>query len=154
MAFQTPIASTFIKASSSPRLLGIGMPSLILWFPLLKLQKIVLLSSLLWWELGTDFPRSQVLMSDCHFGVSPVNYSDSDGFCILDSHFLHWPLLLWGWGVGVEGGGGYLISIAYCPFFHCISTSRSLMGHINKYLCLLLILLHFHQKCFKKCILC
>ena len=36
------------------------------------------LSPLLWWELGTDFPRSQVLVSDCHTGVSPVScYSDS-----------------------------------------------------------------------------
>ena len=30
------------------------------------------------------------------------------GLCILDSSFLYWPLLC----------GGYLISIAYCPFFH------------------------------------
>ena len=43
----------FIKVASSPRLLGIGMPSPILWSHLLKMQRIVLLSSLLWWELGT-----------------------------------------------------------------------------------------------------
>ena len=29
-------------------------------------------------KLGTDFPRSQVLVSDCHFGVSAVNHSVSD----------------------------------------------------------------------------
>ena len=26
---------------------------------------------------GTDFPRSQLLVRDCQFGVSPLNYSDS-----------------------------------------------------------------------------
>ena len=44
----------FIKVASSPRLSGIGMPSLILWSHPLKMQRIVLLSSLLWWELGTN----------------------------------------------------------------------------------------------------
>ena len=44
----------FIKAASSPRLSWIGMPSPILWSHLLKMQRIVLLSSLLWWELGTN----------------------------------------------------------------------------------------------------
>ena len=44
----------FIKVASSPRLSGIGMPSLILWSHLLKMQRIVLLSSLLWWELVTN----------------------------------------------------------------------------------------------------
>ena len=29
-------------------------------------------------ELGTIFPQSQPLVKDCQFGVSPVNYSDSD----------------------------------------------------------------------------
>ena len=56
MAFQTPIANTdvYIKVVSSPRLSGIGMPSPILWSHPLKMQRIVLLSSLLWWELGTN----------------------------------------------------------------------------------------------------
>ena len=44
----------FIKAASSPRLSGIKMHSPILWSHLLKMQRIVLLSSLLWWELGTN----------------------------------------------------------------------------------------------------
>ena len=44
----------FIKVASSPGLSGIGMPSPILWSHLLKMQRIVLLSSLLWWELGTN----------------------------------------------------------------------------------------------------
>ena len=43
-----------IKVASSPRLSGIGMPSPILWSHLLKMQRIVLLGSLLWWELGTN----------------------------------------------------------------------------------------------------
>ena len=44
----------FTKVASSPRLSGIGMPSPILWSHPLKMQRIVLLSSLLWWELGTN----------------------------------------------------------------------------------------------------
>ena len=44
----------FIKVASSPRLSGIGMPSPILWSHPQKMQRIVLLSSLLWWELGTN----------------------------------------------------------------------------------------------------
>ena len=44
----------FIKVASSPRPSGIGMPSPILWSHPLKMQKIVLLSSLLWLELGTN----------------------------------------------------------------------------------------------------
>ena len=44
----------FIKVASSPGQSGIGMPSPILWSHLLKMQRIVLLSSLLWWELGTN----------------------------------------------------------------------------------------------------
>ena len=55
MAFQTPIANTmFIKVASSPRLSGIKMPSPILWSHLLQMQRIVLLSSFLLWELGTN----------------------------------------------------------------------------------------------------
>ena len=43
-----------IKVVSSPRLSGIGMPSPILWSHPLKMQRIVLRSSLLWWVLGTN----------------------------------------------------------------------------------------------------
>ena len=53
--FRLPLPiQTFIKVVSSPRLSGIGMPSPILWSHPLKMQRIVLLSSLLWWELGTN----------------------------------------------------------------------------------------------------
>ena len=53
--FRLPLPiQMFIKVASSPRLSGIGMPSPILWSHLLKMQRIVLLSSLLWWELGTN----------------------------------------------------------------------------------------------------
>ena len=52
--FRLPLPiQMFIKVASSPRLSGIGMPSPILWSNPLKMQRIVLLSSLLWWELGT-----------------------------------------------------------------------------------------------------
>ena len=53
--FRLPLLiQMFIKVASSPRLSGIGMPSPILWSHLLKMQRIVLLISLLWWELGTN----------------------------------------------------------------------------------------------------
>ena len=53
--FRLPLPiQMFIKVASSPRLSGIGMPSLILLSHPLKMQRIVLLSSLLWWELGTN----------------------------------------------------------------------------------------------------
>ena len=64
-------------------------------------------------------PKKYFWQSDCLSNLA-ILY----GFCILDSRFLYWPLLWW-WGGGefflltisVQGGGGYLISIAYCPFF-------------------------------------
>ena len=43
-----------LRFLTSPRLSGIGMPSPILWSHPLKMQRIVLRSSLLWWELGTN----------------------------------------------------------------------------------------------------
>ena len=53
--FRLPLPiQMFIKVASSPRLSGIGMPSPILWSHPLKMQRIVLLNSLLWWELGTN----------------------------------------------------------------------------------------------------
>ena len=53
--FRLPLPiQMFIKVASSPRLSGIGMPSPILWSHPLKMQRIALLSSLLWWELGTN----------------------------------------------------------------------------------------------------
>ena len=55
LSFYFPLLiQMFIKVASSPRLSGIGMPSPILWSHLLKMQRIVLLSLLLWWELGTN----------------------------------------------------------------------------------------------------
>ena len=67
-----------ICIASSPRLSGTGMTSLNPWFLPLNCQMIAYLSSPLLWELGTNFPQSQPLVKDCQFGVSPVNYSDSD----------------------------------------------------------------------------
>ena len=52
--FRLPLLiQMLIKVVSSPRLSGIRMPSPILWSHL-KVQRIVLLSSLFWWELGTN----------------------------------------------------------------------------------------------------
>ena len=57
MAYQVPIANTDIYTCSfSPRPLGIGMHFQTLLSPLLKVPRMVLLSSLLWWELGTNLP--------------------------------------------------------------------------------------------------
>ena len=56
MAYQVPIANTDIyKCTFSPRPLGIGMYFKTL-SSLLKVPRMVLLSSLLWWELGTSLP--------------------------------------------------------------------------------------------------
>ena len=68
-------------------------------------------------------------MKKCH--AKKINFWQSDclstfailfGLGILDSSFLYWRLLWWWWCVCVCVGGGawYLISIAYCPFFHLI----------------------------------
>ena len=52
--FRLPLLiQKFIKVASSPILSRIGVHSPILWSHLLKLQRTVLLNSLLWWELGT-----------------------------------------------------------------------------------------------------
>ena len=76
MAFQTPIANTdVLKVASYPRLSGIGAPSPILWSHPLKMQRIVLLSSLLWWELGT-YSLITGPGEWLSFGVLPVNYPD------------------------------------------------------------------------------
>ena len=48
------LVQMYIKIVSSPSLSGIGMSSQILWSHLLKMQRTVLLSSRLWWELGTN----------------------------------------------------------------------------------------------------
>ena len=55
MAFQNHIANTDVyKGSFFPQIIRDGMHSSILWSHLMKMQRIVLLSSLLWWELGTN----------------------------------------------------------------------------------------------------
>ena len=63
-----------ICIASSPRLSGTGMTSLNPWFLLLNCHMIAYLSS----------PQSQPLVKDCQFGVSPVNYSDSDSEWIIN----------------------------------------------------------------------
>ena len=76
--FRLPLPiQMFIKVVSSPRLSGIGMLSLILWSHPLKMQRIVLRSSLLWWELGTN---SLITGPGEWLCVSPVNYPDPDFF--------------------------------------------------------------------------
>ena len=56
--FRPPLLiQMFINVASSPRLSGIGMSSPILWSHLPKMQRIVLLNSLLWWELRISFPN-------------------------------------------------------------------------------------------------
>ena len=73
-----------ISIASSPRLSGTGMTSLNPWFLPLNCQMIAYLSSPLLWELGPNFPQSQPLVKVCQFGVSPVNYSDSEVNSVLD----------------------------------------------------------------------
>ena len=86
--FRLPLPiQMFIKVASSPRLSGIGMPSPILWSHPLKMQRIVLLSSLLWWELGTNSlitgPGEWL-----SFRRFTSNYPDPDPECAkVKSHF-------------------------------------------------------------------
>ena len=43
-------------------------------------------------SLGTNFPQSRPLVKDCQFGVSPVNYSDSDSLYIQVSRVFFFSL--------------------------------------------------------------
>ena len=55
MAYQVPVANTDIyKCSFSPQTIRTGMHFQTLLSPLLKVPRMVLLSSLLWCELGTS----------------------------------------------------------------------------------------------------
>ena len=57
MVYLVPIANTDIyKCSFSPRPYGIGIHFQTVLSPLLKVPRMVLLSSLLWRELGTSLP--------------------------------------------------------------------------------------------------
>ena len=44
--------------------------------------------------LGTNFPQSRPLVKDCQFGVSPVNYSDSDSEMVMGRNG-HGPKWFW-----------------------------------------------------------
>ena len=57
MAYQVPLLTLiFINVAFSSRPLGTGMHFQTLLSPLLKVSRMVLLSALLWWELGTSLP--------------------------------------------------------------------------------------------------
>ena len=75
---------------------------------------IAYLSSPLLLELGTNFPQSQPLVKDCQFGVSPVNYSDSDQI----RHFVpRFPIWIYSgeghdyYGLPIHGNTGSKIGI-------------------------------------------
>ena len=90
--FRLPLLiQMFIKVASSPRLSGTGIPAPILRSHLLRMQRIVLLSSLLWWELET-YSLNTDPVNDCRFGVSPVNYPDPDPepFNVYGNQYLFW----------------------------------------------------------------
>ena len=79
LAFQIPSAGKDVYMYSFfPQTIRDWNDLLNPWFLPLNCQMIAYLSSPLLWELGTNFPQSQPLVKDCQFGVSPVNYSDSD----------------------------------------------------------------------------
>ena len=87
MAYQVPIANTDIyKCGFSPRPLGTGMHFQTLLFPLLKVPRMVLLSSLLWWELGTSLPGHGPGEWLSFWRVTSNNSDDSD------SEYLSWPM--------------------------------------------------------------
>ena len=66
---------------SFPKLSRTGMVSLILSSPLLNCRTIVYLNLLVRARDLTSLANS--LVRYCHFGVSPVNYTDSDGSRII-----------------------------------------------------------------------
>ena len=67
-----------IRKASFPKQSGTGMPSLIHSSPLLNCWTIAYLNSLPLLELGTNLPRPSPGEVLSVFGVSRVNYSDSD----------------------------------------------------------------------------
>ena len=88
--FRLPLPiQMFIKVASSPRLSGIGMPSPILWSHPLKMQRIVLLSSLLWWELGTNslITGPGEWLSFRRFTSNYPDYPDPDHVFLKYRHF-------------------------------------------------------------------
>ena len=96
----TLLIQMFIKVASSPRLSGLGMPSPILWSHLLKMQRIVLLSSLGTNSLITgpgewlSFRRFTIKLSG---SGSSVTYYAFMGIILL----LAWPWWWWQVLVGV-----------------------------------------------------
>ena len=95
--FRLPLLiQMFIKVASSPRLSGIGMPSPILWSHLLKMQRIVLLSSLLWWELGTNslITGPGEWLSLRRF-TSKLSWSWSWSCLVVIAWYMYWPGDVW-----------------------------------------------------------
>ena len=92
MAYLVPIANTDIYKCSfpapRPRPLGTGMHFQTLLSPLLKVPRMVLLSSRLWWELGTNLPGPGPGKWLSFWRVTSNN-SDSEknerGMCVLRS---------------------------------------------------------------------
>ena len=103
--FRLPLLiQMFIKVASSPRLSGIGMPYPILWSHLLKMQRIVLLSLLLWWELGTNSLitgpgewlsfRRFISKLSWSWQVNHYNTPTADSVSEIKYLYMH-PFLLW-----------------------------------------------------------
>ena len=75
IACKVPIANTYLCVAFPPRPLGIWIHFQALLSLLLEVPRMVLLRSLLWWELRTSLPGPGPGES-CHH--SPVNNSDSN----------------------------------------------------------------------------
>ena len=79
----------FVSVAFSPRLFGIGIHCLTLLSPLLKVRRMVLLSSLLWWELGTSLP-----------GHGPGEWSSFR--CVTSKQFWFWIVYNWHGKIGSD----------------------------------------------------
>ena len=100
--FRLPLPiQMFIKVASSPRLSWIGMPSPILWSHPLKMQRIVLLISLLLWELGTNSlitgPGEWLLFRRFTSKLSWSKSSQCWNLTFKPIHMIHilWSLPIW-----------------------------------------------------------
>ena len=80
LAFQIPSASKDVyKYSFFPQTIRVwnDLPESLISSSVLSDDSVSKFTSLVR-KIGTNLPQSQPLMKDCQFGVSPVNYSDSD----------------------------------------------------------------------------
>ena len=118
MAYQVPIANTdTYNCSLAPRPLGTGMHFQTLLSPLLKVPRMALLRSLLWWELGTSLPGHGPGEWLSFWRVTSNN-SDS-GWIVL--------------AISPMGASKRDANLTYCNIFYLFSQRIAFWGVISQY---------------------